>query len=71
LEYLWLDAGVDPWLDTERPGQIWRTTIDNAIKNSRYFIALISSNFVKERKKRGYVQQELKEAVRLVLLILI
>lgn len=51
-------AGVDVWLDQEDllPGQHWKPAIENAIRNSRYFIALLSSESV---NRRGYVQKEL------------
>jgi hypothetical protein len=54
-------SGLDPWLDTESllGGQKWRIAIKEAIKNSRYFIPLLSSNSV---EKIGYVQREFKEA---------
>ena len=54
--------GLDPWLDTESllAGQNWRIAVKDAIRNSRYFIALLSSNSV---EKIGYVQRELKEAL--------
>ena len=56
------DFGLEPWLDKESllPGQKWREVIKNAIQNSRYFIALFSSNSV---EARGYVQKQLKEAL--------
>jgi hypothetical protein len=56
------DKGLEPWLDKESllPGQIWRDEIKKAIKNSRYFIPILSSNSV---ERRGYVQKELKEAL--------
>lgn len=55
-------AGVDVWLDREAllPGQQWKTTIENAIRNSRYFLALLSSESV---NRRGYVQKELMIAL--------
>lgn len=55
-------AGLTPWLDRESllPGQNWKSEIRKAIYDSRYFIALLSSNSV---EKRGYVQKELKEAL--------
>jgi hypothetical protein len=58
-------AGLNPWLDTKSllPGQKWKIAIKNAIRNSRYFIALLSSNSV---EKRGYVQKELKEALQIL-----
>jgi hypothetical protein len=56
------DAGLEPWLDRFEllPGQKWKPAIKDAIKDSRYFIALFSSNSV---EARGYVQKQLKEAL--------
>jgi TIR domain/SIR2-like domain len=53
--------GLEPWIDKESllPGQVWRDEISKAIKNSCYFIAILSSNSV---EKGGYVRKELKEA---------
>lgn len=53
-----IGAGVDVWLDQESllPGQLWRPAIEHAIRNSRYFIALLSNASV---NRRGYVQKEL------------
>lgn len=42
------------------PGQNWRVAINEAIRNSRFFVALLSSHSV---SKRGYGQRELKEAL--------
>ncbi len=58
-------VGLDPWLDTQSllPGQKWKIAIKDAIKNSRYFIPLLSSNSV---EKIGYVQKELKEALEVL-----
>lgn len=55
-------AGLNPWLDTKNifPGQRFKKVISEAIKNSAFFLALISSNSV---NKRGYVQRELKIAL--------
>jgi hypothetical protein len=52
-------ANLNPWLDKESilPGQNWENEIRKAIKNSTYFIALLSSNSV---DKRGFVQKEFK-----------
>lgn len=54
--------GVDVWLDENDliPGQKWKIEIKKAISESRYFIALLSSNSV---SKKGYVQKELKIAL--------
>ena len=53
---------IEVWYDKESllPGQTWKNEIKKAIRNSRYFLALFSSNSV---NKRGYVQKELKEAL--------
>ncbi|MGC1927949.1 MAG: TIR domain-containing protein [Candidatus Nitrosopolaris sp.] len=56
------DSGLEPWLDRIKllPGQRWKPAIKEAIQNSRYFIALFSSNSV---EARGFVQKQLKEAL--------
>ena len=56
------DYGLEPWLDRESllPGQKWKPAIKNAIRLSRYFIPLFSSNSV---EGRGYVQRELRVAL--------
>jgi TIR domain-containing protein len=55
-------AGLTPWLDKKSlvPGQNWRASINNAIKKSRYFVPLLSSNSV---GKRGFVQKEFKHSL--------
>jgi hypothetical protein len=55
-------AGLEPWLDKESilPGQIRSAATKNAIKGSRFFIALLSKNSVSER---GDVQKQLKGAL--------
>jgi len=55
-------AGCDPWLDTEdlRAGQKWRPAITRAIREAKFFLALISPRSL---GKRGYVQWELGEAL--------
>jgi TIR domain-containing protein len=55
-------AGLDPWLDSERlrPGERWKSAIRNAIKRSRYFIALLSSRSV---DRKGFVHKEVLEAL--------
>lgn len=52
---------IDAWLDTRclLPGQNWRREITKVIRESAYFIALISKNSV---NKRGVVQSEMKRA---------
>ncbi len=58
-------AGIDAWIDFEalRPGQKWKVAIQEAIENSAYFLALLSSNSV---SKRGFVQKELKIAIEVL-----
>lgn len=53
---------VDPWLDSEclLPGSNWKNAIDESIRKSDFFVAIISNNSV---TKRGYVQKELKIAL--------
>ncbi len=54
--------GVSPWLDMEDilPGQDIDTHIKKNIRESDFFIALLSSNSL---NNRGYVQKELKYAM--------
>jgi FlaA1/EpsC-like NDP-sugar epimerase len=55
-------AGLEPWFDKKClfPGQTWGPHIKRAIRESDFFLALLSSKSV---SKRGYVQRELKEAL--------
>lgn len=55
-------VGCEVWFDEESllPGQHWKTEIKKAIRNKRYFIAILSSNSV---NKRGVVQTEILEAL--------
>ena len=55
-------AGVVPWMDKMDiiPGQNWKLMINEAIRGSDYFIALLSSSSV---SKKGYVQKELNYAL--------
>ena len=48
--------GLDVWLDTELllPGDPWKDKIQDAIENSNYFIALLSTRSV---NKKGFVQK--------------
>ena len=52
-------AGFSPWLDKEDllPGQRWGPVIRKAIRESRFFLAILSSQSV---NRRGYVHRELK-----------
>jgi hypothetical protein len=58
-------SGVNVWFDKESllPGQKWKEAITEAIRESRYFLALLSTNSV---TKKGYVQKELKGALEIV-----
>src|SRR5262245_23245681 len=59
------NAGLDVWFDEQSllPGQRWEAEIGRAIKSCSYFLALLSSNSV---SKRGYVQNELKDALEVL-----
>jgi hypothetical protein len=54
--------GADPWMDKYDllGGQGWRGAIQQAVRRSSHFIALISKHSV---RKRGYVQREMREAI--------
>lgn len=54
--------GVEPWFDKESllPGMKWRPAIRKAIRESDYFLALLSKKSI---SKRGYVQKEMREAL--------
>lgn len=56
---------IEIWMDkvSISPGERWKSTIKNAIRNSRYFIALLSKNSV---SKKGFVQKELKIALEVL-----
>lgn len=58
-------AGITCWIDFADllPGEDWKTAIELAIRNSRFFVALLSSHSV---SKKGYVQRELRQAVELL-----
>ena len=55
-------AGIKTWLDKEDllPGQNWRDVILREIRESRYFIAMLSS---KALSREGFVHKELKTAL--------
>jgi hypothetical protein len=54
--------GADVWFDKYSlvPGQNWETEIVQAIRGSRFFLALLSAKSV---NKKGYVQKEIKQAL--------
>ena len=58
-------AGLDPWLDKKSilPGEDWKISIRKGIRDSKYFMPLLSSNSV---ERRGYVQKELKQALEIL-----
>ena len=58
-------AGLEPWLDKINllPGQKWQRALKEAIRNSRYFIALISKA---STEKIGYVQSEFRQALEIL-----
>jgi HEAT repeat protein len=55
-------AGIECWLDSEclLPGQDWKVGIESAIRQCRYFLALLSHRSV---TKRGFIQRELRQAI--------
>ena len=55
--------GLEPWLDEENllPGVNWDNNIKEAIRNSRFFLMVLSSNSV---SKSGYIQKELRMALK-------
>jgi len=59
------NAGTEPWLDLEDllPGQDWKTTISQVIRNCRYCLLLISEHSV---SKQGYIQKEQKIVLELL-----
>lgn len=61
-EELKKQTGIIPWIDSERllPGEKWRPAIKDAIRDSQFFITLLSKNSV---TKNGFVQSEIREAL--------
>jgi hypothetical protein len=59
------ESGAGVWFDREAllPGQKWRAAIGKAIRESRFFLALLSSESV---NKKGFVQREVKQALELL-----
>jgi hypothetical protein len=56
------DAGFEPWMDKKDilPGEIWKSRIPQAIRESDFFLACLSGNSV---NKRGWIQREIKDAL--------
>ncbi len=59
------DAGISVWMDTMNllPGQSWEGEIVRAIRTSRLFLTCLSERAV---AKRGFVQSELKRALKIL-----
>ncbi len=57
--------GVSLWMDREDllPGQKWKQTVAREIRESRFFIALLSSNSV---NRQGFFNTELKRAMEVL-----
>lgn len=56
---------INAWIDSKclLPGENWQKTVSNTIKNASFFLLLISKYSV---SKRGYVQREIKQALRVL-----
>jgi hypothetical protein len=56
------DIGIKPWMDRRDivPGEVWKSTILKAIRQSDFFLACLSARSV---NKRGVIQEEIKEAL--------
>lgn len=63
-EQLKATDGISPWFDKESllPGMKWRPAIKKAIRESDFFLALLSTN---STTKKGYVQTEMKQALEI------
>jgi hypothetical protein len=57
-----VSAGFKPWMDKKDilPGEIWKSRIPQAIRESDFFLACLSCNSV---NKRGWIQREVKDAL--------
>jgi hypothetical protein len=56
---------IEPWFDKKclLPGVRWKPAIRKAIRESRFFIALLSNHSV---TKKGFVQKELNDALEIL-----
>jgi hypothetical protein len=54
--------GCDPWLDIEclLPGMKWQPAIQKAIRDSRYFLVLLSHSCV---NRKGFINKEIAQAL--------
>jgi len=57
-----LTGGFKPWMDMEDilPGEMWKSALKKAIKQSDFFLACLSRDSI---DKRGVIQEEIKEAL--------
>ncbi len=57
-------AGFDSWMDVQNlmPGQAWDIEIRKALEESKFIILFLSRNSL---RKEGYLQKEIKSALRL------
>jgi len=57
------EAGFSPWMDTQDilPGERWEPTIERALQDSDFFLACLSEVAV---RKRSYIRQEIRDAVK-------
>lgn len=55
---------ISAWIDSKclLPGENWEKTIRKTIKQARFFLLLISKYSI---NKRGFVQKEIKEAIKI------
>ena len=56
---------INAWIDTKSllPGENWHKTVGKVIKSASFFVLLISKNSV---SKRGFVQREIKQALKVL-----
>src|SRR5436853_5191330 len=58
------ELGMNPWMDQidMLPGEKWGYTIRQAIRNSSFFLACLSTT---STNKRGFLQKELRVALKM------
>lgn len=58
-------VGKRPWMDEHDllPGDTWAAAIEREIRQCKFFVALVSSRSL---DRRGYVQSELRQALRVL-----
>jgi len=58
-------SSLNPWLDVEDllPGQNWKLTVMQTIKECSFFLLLLSNHSI---RKRGFVQKEIKYAIEVL-----